>query len=357
MSISKRILGLLIALFFSASASAQQLFFDGKIATDFDNTEYAGSGLGSSRTIFAVSIKPEIGYRFNEHHTMVVGAELLKDFGSKRFIDEAKLVAYYRFRNEKFGASAGIFERDQLVGRYSRAFFSDEYLIYHPLVQGVAMQYTGPKAFTELAVDWEGLYSPDTREQFRILFAAGGKFGRYFDAGVSMSIQHFANKSTFKGNVVDNVLINPYIGAKFTAFFDWEFRLGYLQTMQQDRHLDEGWKVPMGGEFYFKFTRWGVFIDNNLYYGKNLAPMYHNLGNDGLKYGSALYSGDPFYGTRHNIYNRTGIGYERKFVGDRVSVRAEMVLQTDGTKLYCQQLIGVSARICPTLYDKAKHKK
>lgn len=123
-----------------------------------------------------------------------------------------------------------------------------------------------------------------------------------------MSIQHYANKSVFEGNVVDNVLINPYIGVRFDAFFAFDIRLGYLQGMQRDRMLQEGWKAPMGGEFNFRMSKWGVFIDNNLYFGKNLMPLYHHAGKDGLAYGSDLYSGDPFYGTSHHIYNRTGIG-------------------------------------------------
>lgn len=344
--------------FVFASVSAQELVFDGKISTHFDNTEYTGSDCGSSRTIFAVKVEPSLKYVWNRKHAVVLGTELLKDFGSDKFIDEAKLIAYYRFRNEKFGAEAGIFERSHLIGRYSRAFFSDSTLIYNSLVQGIAMRYHkgGGKAFAELAVDWEGLYSHETREKFRILVAAGGKFAKIFDAGVSMSIQHYANKAIFEGNVVDNVLINPYIGVRFDAFFAFDMRLGYLQGMQRDRMLGEGWKIPMGGEFNFRMSKWGVFIDNNLYFGKNLMPLYHNVGKDGLAYGSDLYTGDPFYGTKHHIYNRTGIGYERSFVKDRVSVRAEMVLQYNGLKMYYQQLIGVSAKICPTLYDKSKHK-
>ncbi len=200
----------LLALAF-ASASAQELVFDGKISTHFDNTEYTGSDCGSSRTIFAVKVEPSLKYVWDKKHSVVLGTELLKDFGSKKFVDEAKLIAYYQFQNEKFGANAGIFERSHLIGRYSRAFFSDSTLIYNGLVQGIAMRYNngGGKAFAELAVDWEGLYSPETREKFRILVAAGGKFAKIFDAGVSMSIQHYANKSVFEGNVVDNVLINP----------------------------------------------------------------------------------------------------------------------------------------------------
>lgn len=170
-------------------------------------------------------------------------------------------------------------------------------------------------------------------------------------------MQHYANRSTFMSNVVDNFLLNPYIGARFTAFFDFDIRLGYLLGMQRDRMLEEGWKLPMGGELGFRMSRWGVFISNDLYVGGNLMPFYDRTGKDGLAYADDLYTGDPFYGTPHKVYNRTGIGYERSFANDSVSVRAEMVLQCTGGHVYYQQLVGISARICPTLYDKRNHKR
>ena len=353
----KKLLACIFMTALCGTVAAQELFFSGEVSTHFDNTEYTGSDCGTSRTIFAVRMTPTIGYRWNDRHSVIVGAELLKDFGSSRFLDDANMVAYYRFKNEKYGAYTGIFERDNLIGRYSRAFYSDSTLIYNPLVQGIAMNYRGRNSFAEFAIDWEGLYSPQTREKFRILFSAGGGFAKYFDAGVSFSMQHYANRSTFMSNVVDNFLLNPYIGARFTAFFDFDIRLGYLLGMQRDRMLEEGWKLPMGGELGFRMSRWGVFISNDLYVGGNLMPFYDRTGKDGLAYADDLYTGDPFYGTPHKVYNRTGIGYERSFANDSVSVRAEMVLQCTGGHVYYQQLVGISARICPTLYDKRNHKR
>lgn len=345
---------LLFALVAFCNLSAQELLFDGELSTHFDNTEYTGSGLGDSRTIFAVRLIPTLDYRFSKNHSVVLGAELLKDFGSSHFLDDAKLVAYYQFQSERYGANAGIFQRNKLVGNYSRAFFSDAYHIYNPLVQGIAMRHTDRSAFAELVVDWDGLYSPEVREKFRILVAGGGNFAKIGYAGASFSMQHFANKSTIHGNVVDNLLLNPYIGVKFNAFFDFDIRLGALISAQRDRQSDEGWILPAGGEFYFKMSRWGVFIDNNLYAGGGLTPFYNTIGKDGEAYADNLYTCDPFYGTQHKIYNRTGIGYCRSFASDRVKVKAEMVLQCDGVKMYCQQLVGVSATIAPILYSKKK---
>ena len=339
--------------------SSEALFFDGEVATHFDNAEYAGNDIGYSRTIFAVKLTPALGYRFgkNGRHAVVAGAELLKDFGSKEFLNEARLIAYYRYKDENWGAYAGAFKRDALIGHYSRAFFSDSTLIYNGTVQGVAGHYISERMFAELSVDWNGLYSPDTREEFRVLASVGGNFAKWFNAGVSLSLQHYANKSTFHGNVVDNAIINPWFGAKFKAFFDFDVRLGYLQSYQRDRRLTNGTLFPKGGELYIKISRWGAYIDNNLYFGDNMMPFYNVAGKDGLPYAEGLYTGDVLYGTLSKIYNRTGIGYERKFCRDRVAVKAEMVLQYTGAKVMCSQLVGISARFAPTIYDKSKHKK
>lgn len=340
-----------------ATAQSQQLFFNGELSTHFDNTEHTGSDVGMSRTIFAVRVTPTLGYRFDDHHTVVLGTQLLKDFGSKRFVDYTKLVAYYQFDNSRFGATAGIFGRDKLIGNYSRAFYSDGFLIYNSLIQGLALHYKDNKGFVECAVDWDGLYSEATREKFRILLAGGGFFADIFYGGASFSMQHFANKSTFQGNVVDNLLLNPYIGVKFNAFFDFDIRLGALLSAQRDRRTEQGWKAPIGGELYLRLSRWGVYIDNNLYIGDGLTPFYNTVGLDNEPYADNLYTCDPFYGTNHKIYNRTGIGYSRSFIGDRIKVKAEVALQYNGQRLFCQQLVGITATICPTLYDKKNHKK
>ena len=351
---TRKIIISLLALLVLGKLSAQELFFDGELSTHFDNTEYTGSGIGDSRTVFAVRLTPTLGYRFDSNHSVVVGVNLLKDFGSANFLDGSMLVAYYQFENANYGANAGIFQRNKLIGNYSRAFFSDAYLIYNPLIQGIAGRYSKGGSFAELVVDWDGLYSAEVREKFRILISGGGSFAKVGYAGVAFSMQHFANKSTFQGNVVDNLMLNPYVGVKFNTFFDFDIRLGALVSAQRDRKTDEGWVLPAGGEFYFKMSRWGLYIDNNLYVGAGMTPYYNTVGKDNLPYADNLYTLDPFYGTQHKIYNRTGIGYCRSFAADRVSVKAEMALQYDGKKMYCQQLVGISATIAPILHRKKK---
>ena len=103
-------------------------------------------------------------------------------------------------------------------------------------------------------------------------------------------------------------------------------------------------------------SRWGVFISNNLFLGDDLMPLYNSVGKEGTPYGADLYAADPLYRTENTIYNRTGIGYERNFWNERIKVKAEFVLKTDGERVYNQQIISLGVNIAPKLYDKNNKK-
>ena len=341
-----------LLLSFSALAQSENLYIDTDFNFDFDNTEYSGSNIAPSETLFGITLAPALRYEWGEKHSLSAGVNMQKMFGSARFLDDINLIAYYQFRNENYGAVAGLFRRDKLMGRYSEAIFSNAWLVDNRVVQGLALQYTDKNGFAEFVADWNGMYSAERREQFRIFFSGEGRFAKVMYAGASASMHHYANRADFRHNVVDDIVINPYVGVAFNAFFDFDIRLGYLQSLQQDRLAGGGWQTPMGGELFFRMSRWGVFISNNLYVGNDLLPLYNSLGKEGTPYAADLYAADPFYRTESGIYNRTGIGYERNFWKERINVKAEFVLKTDGEKLYNQQIISLGVNIAPKVYDK-----
>ena len=334
------------------SFKSDRLYLDVDFNLNFDNTEYLGSGLGNSETLFGITLTPALRYEWNGKHNLSVGVSGQKWFGSTRFLDDIDLVAYYQFRNENYGAVAGLFQRNKLIGRYSGAFFSNSWLADNNIVQGLALQYNDKVGFVEMAMDWNGMFSATTREQFYALVSGEGHFAKVLYAGASAEMHHYSQRADMERGVVDIFLLNPYIGANFKAFFDFDIRLGYLQAFQRDRYTRSGWINPMGGELLFRMSRWGAFISNNLYMGNNLLPLYNIVAWEGTIYGADLYASDPFYGTTTGIYNRTGIGYERNFWMERIKVKGEMVLKTVGKKLYYQQLVSLGVNIDPKLYDK-----
>lgn len=354
----RRIIISAMALFlsFSALAQSEKLFLDVDFNFDFDNAEYSGSNLAPSETLFGLALAPALRFQWNEKHNLVAGVNMQKMFGSTRFLDDIDLIAYYQFRNENYGALAGIFRREKLMGRYSEAFFSNVWLANNRLVQGLALQYTDKNGFVELVADWNGMYSMERREEFRILFSGEGRFAKIMYAGISAEMHHYANRADFRYNVVDDIVVNPYVGVDFKAFFDFDIRLGYLQSLQRDRLVTSDWKAPFGAELFFRMSRWGVFVSNNLFVGDDLMPLYNSVGKEGTIYGTDLYAADPFYRTGNGIYNRTGIGYERNFWKERIKVKAEFVLKTDGERVYNQQIIALGVNIAPKLYDKTNRK-
>ena len=224
-----------LLLSFSALAQSEKLYLDADFNFDFDNTEYSGSNLGPSETLFGASLAPALRYVWSEKHSLGAGVNMQKMFGSVHFLDKIDLIAYYQFRNENYSALAGLFRRDKLIGRYSEAFFSNAWLVNNRVVQGLALQYTDKIGFAELVADWNGMYSAECREQFRILFSGEGRFAKVMYAGATASMHHYANRADFQYNVVDDIVVNPYIGVDFKAFFDFDIRLGYLQSLQRDR--------------------------------------------------------------------------------------------------------------------------
>jgi hypothetical protein len=270
--------------------------------TFFDNTEYTGTNLAaSSGTVFSARLTPKIGIEWNEKNSLVIGADLFTDFGNEtKFFSKARPQLYYRFATPKVKAYAGIFDRSVMEGYYSELFFSDAYRYYENRVQGVLGQYVAERGYVELSVDWCGMHSAEARERFRVLSAGRYNIGRkeLFYVGYAAQMFHFAGSQTITGSVVDNAIINPYVGANFNAFFDFDIKLHGILTMQRDRAVEDKMNTPGGVLLQLRLSKWGVYLDEQIYSGKNLMPYYYSAPNDKFAngYGAELYSGSTLFG-------------------------------------------------------------
>lgn len=323
--------------------AAQNLFAAVDFETLFDNREYSGTHFAdASETFFSARLTPEVGLDWDRHNALVVGVELLQDFGDGAdFLTEVKPQIYYRFTHERGAAAAGIFPRRLLRGDYNEAFFDRSYLFYNNRIQGLMGRYEGRRGFAEFALDWVGKQSPERREQFRILSA--GRYdapnGRFY-GGYALMVQHFA-KTTEPAEdegVVDNILVNPFVGVRFEAFFRFDIRAGYLQGLARDRIAAEGWKSPCGALVDIALRRRGWLIRNSLYAGGDLMPLAG-------RYGSRLYAGSPFFSAPDHVFNRTELGYERRFFRQTLGVRGRLLLDYDGGGLGTAQVVEVNVRL------------
>lgn len=354
MSWKKRIL-LLCFTALAAGASAQQFFAGADFTTRFDNREYSENRFNHSQTLFSARLTPQVGIEWDARNRLVAGVELLQHFGQNNgerqpFLSDVKPLMYYRFKSDRVQAAAGIFDRSELAGDYSTAFFSDSTRFYQNRIAGFLGRYTSaerPDTYVELALDWEGMLGTTTREKFRILSAGRYGFGRGFSFGYAFSLLHFAMSKTVS-NVSDNLLLNPYVGWRIESKFDFDLRAGFLVAPQRGRDLDNRWRMPCGGQLDVVIRRWGVKLENNLYVGQNLQPLRYAVADPatGLTYGSdGLYAGDSFYATTQHIYNRTWIGYERRFFRDTLGVEAGMVFHYDGTAVGTQQVVRLAVHL------------
>lgn len=352
-------------------ASAQEILLGADFKMYFDNKEFGGNtfavpGLDiESGTDFAARLIPRIGIRWEEKNTLFFGADMLQNFGERNasFVSEVKPIVYYQFRTPHVQAVAGIFTRDLMHDEdYSTAFFTEAHRFTHDRMNGVLAQYNGRRnSYVEFVCDWEGMYSYDSREKFRILLA-GRHYLETFYYGFNYSMFHFAGQKSPTGgdeleNVVDLQLLNPCVGVKFNALFDFDIKLGALLSAQRDRSFGHTWETPCMGEFAFRMSRWGLTLDQRLYVGQNMHPFFYGHPEEGIVYGRELYPGESFFRTTEKVYSRTSLSYRRSFFEQTLSVRAEFVAHHDGTALGTQQMLEVGVRLLKPVYNSKNHRK
>ena len=326
----------------------------------FDNREFASCVFGESQTLFSSRLTPQIGIEWNRNNRLIVGMDLWSDFGNNTVtFSKVRPEIYYQFDSKKVAAYAGIFPREKMLGDYTEVMMSDSMRFYDNRVQGVMGQYKGDRGYAEISADWCGMYSEASREKFRIMSAGRiylDNYHRRFYAGYNFSMFHFAGSKLIHDCVNDQLMLDPYVGARFNAFLDFDVKLHYIQTFQRDRDNDEKYRRPMGGMLQLRMAKWGVFIDEQLYMGKDLQPYYRSFRSEAFPYGygGELYAGESFFGTSEHIYNITKVGYDKWFFGNTVRVNCYFAVLYDGTGWGNKQIVSVSVRL---LKDIALGKK
>ena len=358
---------LLITLFVSVALNAADslktvsLAYDVDFKMNFDNRELYKSAYSSSMTIFGARLTPSVGVAVSpqsgEEHKVMIGADVMKDFGSSRERLLEELIFYYRMQKDVGGTDialyAGIFPRNRMKGDYSPAVFSDSLVFYDNNLEGIMLQISRPKASFEVICDWTGQYGADSRKRFMVISAGEGKLTSFMSLGYTGYLYHFANSHKQKG-VVDNILLNPYLKFDMAGLMrmqHFQVRLGWLQGLQNDRVHGDGYVFPSGGELDLDIRNWNVGVRNRLFCGTDMMPLYNDRDNTGAKYGPALYMGDPFYRVYDDgrdglgIYDRAEVYYEPDFKGSSkyISIRLAAIFHFNATK-YCgtQQMVTVS---------------
>ena len=332
--------------------SAQELKLGVDFATLFDNTEYASLDNTTSGTLFGARLTPQVGLEWQEHNTLMLGADLYQDFGDKRFLSAAKLQLYYAYKAEKVRLYAGIFPRTAMRGLQSPLFFDPAYCYYRNAISGVLARYVDAESpsYVEFVMDYTGMRSYDVRESFAIMSSGKHSFdiSGFLSYGYDFYMGHYAkdyNPETADG-VVDNIMLTPYVGYenKGVAWMGiWpltiDARLSYVQSLQRDRINENVWEHPFGGELYVAFGWAGIELSNRLYVGKSSLLTLYN------RYGADLYHGVSLYRSEKGFYDAIALSYNRWFFNDTVGVKAGITMECDGTGWGTRQWLQVAVNL------------
>lgn len=333
--------------------------YDVDFEMNFDNREFYSSSFSNSMTIFGARLTPSVGLALQEKngadHRIMLGVDVMKDFGSAATSDLFhELSLYYRFEKQikktRMGIYAGIFPRRAMEGSWSQAFFSDSLKFYDNNLEGILLKFHRPKAYFEVGCDWMGQYGATRREKFMVFTSGEGEVMSFMSLGYAAYMLHYANSGIAKG-LVDNILVNPYVRfdiGKQAALQKLSLRVGWLQAMQRDREYSGGVFVfPYGVEFDQEVRNWNVGILNKVFYGADMMPYYNNYDNAGLKYGSDLYYGDPFYRIHDDgckgagLYDRLELYYEPS-IGDFLKIRVSALFHFHNHGYSgCQQMVSL----------------
>lgn len=287
--------------------------------TYFDNMEYDKSGFADSGTIFGSRMNAFAGLTTigeNSRHTLLVGIETNRDFGSGSSSSHRINFNYsfiYRQGLRRYEVYAGVFPRAWQKIDWSTAFYSERKLWYDPNMEGLLVRYEDPYTSAVLGCDWTGMFgsTATTREEFTVFSALDYKPWSHVGFGYHAYMTHYAN-STVSYGVVDNILAEPYVKVDLDRVLirKLNFRIGYIQSLQRDRNVTHDFLTPGLVELTSNAQVWRIGIDNRLYVGSNIIPYYNSSDASGNIYGSSLYDSDPFFSIREDGSDRAGF-YDR----------------------------------------------
>lgn len=346
-----RLLFVTILLLGTLSASAQQFLWDVTLDSRFDNREY-DTPLCKNQTLFGARLTPEVGLGWGMGNMIKAGVDVGADFGDRISNGRIEPIVYYGYNSNKFNAYVGIFPRKHMMGGYSSAFFCDSVDFYDANLEGVLLQYVGKRGYVEFGCDWNSRIGKDAREKFMLMSSA--RFNtKLFYMGYNLSLYHHAATSQLPG-VVDNVLVNPFLGLDLSRIMPLDtvtLQVGYMQAMQNDRKYVGEYVTPHGVQIELQFQKYRFGIYNTLYLGDNLMPYYATTESGNPSYGNGLYYGDPFYRTESGVYNRLEV-YWQPISHKGMNLRIASVHHFDGDAWHWQQMIKFAVNIGDKSFKK-----
>lgn len=314
----------------------------------FDNLEQSDP-FWDTRTLIAAKLSPEIGLsffgqrlKFGGFFTLKMGEQYPKQWG---------LTLFYDFQAKDFSGYFGIFSKKYRIGQYPLMFFRQDYEFFHPLINGVMLQYDSKSNYpfnlqAEFIFDWYGGDLSKRIDEFLIQgFLRQSFLEQKIYWGGAFLLYHTKNDELLNldGHDFDTYLLDRFyyyvfLGSDLSSLVPeiqaLSFELGVLSSLERKRRHSSGndpFSHQVGWQLESKIAYKGFGIDNKLYWGDSQYKYFH-------QYGEEFYAGLPFY--QSPLYNRTEFYYE--YQNRYLKARASFVLHATKKRLANQQMISLA---------------
>ena len=328
-----------ISLFLSSTLLGQEAVWDVDFRTIFDNRE-GESEVAAAKTFFLTQLSPSIGISLLDgEHTVMGGVSWTQPIGNEWDGYRISPTLYYQYSKKGLKGFLGMFPRTLLHRELPDYIWNDSIYYVQRNVRGAGIVNVGKHGYFQAILDWRGMQSRKQREAFNII--AMGEWRNSEQSLISIGgvamMNHLARREgdeLDEEGVVDNFIVNPYLGVDFIryapCFKRLDVQLGMLGSVTRDRKFDNRWRVPFGFWMDLRLRWKWLGVREEIYVGGKLFP-YYNV------YGYILDQGEPYYSS--NFYSRTELqGYilDKSFV----TLRASLDFHIAGKELmFYQRLI------------------
>ena len=329
----KRILFFLVLLTGFFTLSSQEFIWKADVNSFFDNMEFSKSNVQNSQTMAGVHVSPEVGVSWKKDHRLLVGVDVMHEFGSKDIIDYYDLIAYYEYDGKPFRFYMGAFPRKMVLDRYPRMFFQDSINNYRPTINGLFWELRSEKNYLNVWLDWTSRQTEERHEAFFMGWSGKYNLGIFYGQHFGYMF-HFAGRMNVQEPVYDNGLTLTSLGVDLShrwGFEKLEANVGWSVGLDRNRKLG-GWHIAHGllSEVKVEYKGLGLF---NTYYRGNSQQYFYDV------YSNELYWGDKIY--RSKEYNRTDL-YIQFFKTKVVNVKLMYSLHFTEQRLYNEQSLHAS---------------
>ncbi len=334
---------LLICGFAQGHAEKFRFEYGGEFKAIFDNREGKGA-YTPAKTYFLTRVAPEIGLSVDSgRHRVMVGAVWTQPIGCEWDGKRVSPTAYYRYQGERVRASFGMFPRTQLIEPMPEYLVSDSTRYFQHNLRGAMIQYVGREGFFEAVCDWRGMQSHTRREAFALI-GQGRWQRRLLQVGGVGMLNHLAKAKNAENQfVVDNIILNPYVGVDFmplispkARFKALNFKVGPIASLTRNRE-NMNWITSAGVRASLEAEWWRLRLSNVLSVtDKPLFPLY-------ARFSNLLNEGEPYYASK--VYNRTELSGLLCGYRDIVSLHASLDFHVARSEFMFYQRLILTVKI------------